>query len=203
MFEVNSKERLLTAIKGKVPDRLPVTTHHLMHSYLHGKMGGMTNQEFFEYFGLDAIHWTNSAEYKEDQLENWRITSVELEGQKYPSRRYTIHTPDGMLTCVLQYNEHTIWVSEHLLKDKKDIDILAKHMPSPYCDVKYIKEESSRHPNSLIRGNIVCADIFGQPGCWQDAACLYGIEKLIVETFDDPAWVHELLQILLKGNWIT
>ncbi|HHY82430.1 MAG TPA: hypothetical protein GX505_07095 [Clostridiales bacterium] len=195
---MTSKERLIAAINREVPDRLPATTHHLMHSYLHGQMGGMTNEEFFQYFGLDPIHWTNSAEYTENQLENWRITSCELTGQKYPSRRYTIDTPDGALTCVLQYNEHTIWVAEHLIKEKNDIDILAKHMPSPSCNISYIEQEYKSHPNALIRGNIVCADIFGQPGCWQDAACMFGIEKLIMETFDDPDWVHEFLKILLK-----
>ncbi|NLY18804.1 MAG: hypothetical protein GX045_07620 [Clostridiaceae bacterium] len=48
----------------------------------------------------------------------------------------------------------------------------------------------------LIRGHICILDIFGQPGCWQDAACLFGIENLIYETFDDPEWVHEFLGIL-------
>jgi uroporphyrinogen-III decarboxylase len=38
--------------------------------------------------------------------------------------------------------------------------------------------------------------VFGQPGTWQDAACLVGIERLILEAHDDPAWVHQLLQIL-------
>jgi uroporphyrinogen decarboxylase len=195
---MNSKERLLTALDRKVPDRLPATTHHLMPYFLQGTMGGMTNQEFFVHFGLDPIHWVSSVEYKEEQLENWRIECCELTGQKYPSNRYTIHTPDGDLTCVLQHNEYTIWVSEHLIKEKKDIDILAKHMPSPYCNVDYINSEADSHPEALIRGNIVCADIFGQPGCWQDAACMYGIEKLIMETFDDPEWVHEFLHIIQK-----
>ena len=37
---------------------------------------------------------------------------------------------------------------------------------------------------------------FGQPGCWQDASCLIGIEKLIMAVYDDPDWVHSLLKIL-------
>jgi len=37
---------------------------------------------------------------------------------------------------------------------------------------------------------------FGQPGCWQDAACLFGIEPLIMATFEDPQWVHAFLKIL-------
>ena len=50
----------------------------------------------------------------------------------------------------------------------------------------------------LVRGYICCFDVFGQPGTWQDATCLVGVERLIMETYDDPAWVHELLGILLR-----
>ncbi len=35
-------------------------------------------------------------------------------------------------------------------------------------------------------------------GCWQDAACLYDINDLILETYDDPDWVHQFLTILLE-----
>ncbi|MBI2940486.1 MAG: hypothetical protein HYY04_08620 [Chloroflexi bacterium] len=50
----------------------------------------------------------------------------------------------------------------------------------------------------ILRGHICGFDVFGQGGCWQDAACLIGIESLILATYDDPTWVHELLGILLR-----
>ena len=50
--------------------------------------------------------------------------------------------------------------------------------------------------SALIRGNINCFDLYGQPGCWQDACVLFGVEEMIMETFDDPAWVHAFLGIL-------
>ena len=46
----------------------------------------------------------------------------------------------------------------------------------------------------LVRGHICCFDVFGQPGTWQDASCLVGTQRLIMETYDDPPWVHELLE---------
>jgi len=39
-------------------------------------------------------------------------------------------------------------------------------------------------------------DVYGQPGCWQDASVLFGIEGLIMATYDDPGWVHAFLKIL-------
>src|SRR5690554_6502353 len=35
-----------------------------------------------------------------------------------------------------------------------------------------------------------------QRRCRQDGACIVGIAKLIMETYDDPQWVHQLLEIL-------
>ena len=54
---MNTKERFLNALEGKKTDRLPVTTHHLMPSFLKNYMGGASEQEFFDCFGLDPIKW--------------------------------------------------------------------------------------------------------------------------------------------------
>ena len=54
----------------------------------------------------------------------------------------------------------------------------------------------------LVRGYICCFDVFGQPGTWQDATCLAGVERMIMETYDDPAWVHQFLQILWQRKKI-
>jgi len=47
---MTSRERLLAALDGNRPDRLPVTTHHLMPSFLGKRMGGISNDEFFDRF---------------------------------------------------------------------------------------------------------------------------------------------------------
>lgn len=72
-------------------------------------------------------------------------------------------------------------------------------MTQPVCDVEEVNKKAEKYgDSSLIRGHICTFDVFGQPGCWQDAACLVGIENLIMATFDDDVWVHELLKILQK-----
>ena len=55
---MTSKERFLAALAGTKPDRLPVTTHHVMPYFLKNCLQGMDQQEFFEAFGLDAITWS-------------------------------------------------------------------------------------------------------------------------------------------------
>jgi uroporphyrinogen-III decarboxylase len=113
--------------------------------------------------------------------------------------RYTITTPKGELTTVLQGNEYTTWVTEHLVKEKRDIDIIGAYVPVPLCDVEKVNQYADDFgEKGLVRGAVCGFDIYGQPGTWQDAAVLVGIEKLILATFDDPEWVHELLEILYQ-----
>ena len=65
---MTSKQRMLTAIKGGIPDRLPATTHHVMQYFLDKYMGGISRLEFFDYFGLDPISWELA--YKPDKSRN-------------------------------------------------------------------------------------------------------------------------------------
>ncbi len=214
---MTSKERMLTALSRQVPDRLPVTTHHVMPFFLNTYMNGISFDEFFDHFGIDPIHWTvphkpdeSSSEYADpDQsapgflesrrvaADQWRIESQEIPHPEYTTIRYTFITPKGRLTMVTQSNEHTTWVTEYLIKEKRDIDMIGEYVTTPKCDVQQVNKEAEAFgQRGLIRGHICCFDVFGQPGTWQDACCLVGAEKMILNTYDDPEWVHALLKIL-------
>lgn len=214
---MNSKERFLAAINKQKADRLPVTTHHVQKYFLDTYLGGISDQEFFDQFGLDPITWPvaikpnpHLLEYKdpiqpEDTIpyckriisDNWRVEEIVVPNQTYETMRYNIVTPKKTLSLVLQSNEHTAWVVEHLVKEKSDIDIIAEFMPHPVCDVDEINRQAVIYGDrGLFRGHILGFEIYGQPGCWQDASVCYGIEKLIIETYMDPEWVHTFLGIL-------
>ena len=210
MSEMNSRQRLLTVIKGGKPDRLPVTTHSVMPYFLDKYMNGISDQEFFEHFGLDSA--VRLAPLKPDESkgqyrapdncgesvfnDNWRIEYEDIPGKDYPSTRYNFITPKGQLTMVTQKNEYTMWVTEYLIKKKSDIELIGEYAAAPSCDVAVVNKAADDFPDNLIRGHICCFDVFGQPGTWQDAACLFGTERLIIETYDDPKWVHQFLSIL-------
>lgn len=222
-MEMSAKERLLAAIQGREADRLPVTTHHVMPYFLDKYMDGLSTQEFFDHFGLDAILWAvphrhdpAQGEYLDPSqgeigflesrrvaTDNWRIDFEQVPDAQYMTTRFRIRTPKGTLTTVLQSNEHTTWVGEHLIKRKEDIDLIGEYVTAPKCDVEAINQTVADFgERGIVRGHICCFDLFGQPGCWQDAACLVGIEKLIMATYDDPEWVHELLGILLRRKLV-
>jgi len=215
---MTSKERMLAAITGTMPDRLPVTTHHVMPYLLEHTMHGISDQQFFDEFGMDAITWTvphrprpASGDYP-DPLQgelgflgsrrvandSWRIFEEDAgatDGRKLT--RYRFVTPGGTLSMVIADAGYSAWVAEPLIKQKRDIDIVAAYQTTPNCDVEAVNRTVAEFgQRGLVRGHIPCFDVFGQPGCWQDACCLVGTEHLIMEAQDDPAWVHEFLKIL-------
>jgi uroporphyrinogen decarboxylase len=216
MPEMTTKQRFLAALERRKPDRLPVTTHHVMPSYLSRFLPGMDNDRFFARFGLDPIHWISPTRPDESRGEyydpghtpgylesprivsdRWRIIEEKIPDPVYATTRYRFITPKKTLTMVLQGNEHTSWVSERLLKEKSDIDIIAANAPQPLCDVDAVNRAADRYgEEAMIRGVMNCFEVYGQPGCWQDASVLYGIEDLIMETFEDPGWVHSVLGFL-------
>jgi uroporphyrinogen decarboxylase len=216
---MTSRKRLLCALRGKQPDRLPVTTHHLMSSFLRHCLDDASPQAFFDRFGLDAIRWVVAHRPEPGKGEcfdpsqgppgflearritsgQWRVVAEDVPGQQYATTRFRFVTPRGELSMVLEANEHTAWVTEHLVKDKSDIDFLGQFMTAPTCDTAAVNAAADDFgERGIVRGHICCLDVFGQPGCWQDAACLVGIERLIMATYDDPGWVHELLGILQR-----
>ena len=207
-MSMTSKERMLTALRGGKPDRLPVTTHHVMEYFLNHYLGGVDYHTFFDRFNLDAYCWTlpllsvpGVVEVNELGFtcsENWRIESEMIPGGTYLTTRHTIHTPKGSLTMTLQSNEYTSWVIERPIKEKREIELL-QFLPDQLCDVQSVNAAAQAFgERGLVRGHIPGFDIYGQSGAWQDAACLFGIENLIYAAYDDPAWVDELLALLRR-----
>jgi hypothetical protein len=208
---------MLCAIQRGKPDRLPATTHHLMPYFLDNYMEGISHRQFFDYFGLDAIKWITphcpdpaQGEYfdplqgepsfleaRRIWSDNWQVKEEVVPDPKYKTVRYHFITPKGNLSMVLQADQYSAWVVEYLIKEKRDIDLIGEFVTAPKCDVAAVNRAAAEFgERGLIRSHICCFDVFGQPGTWQDACCLFPLQQLILETFDDPDWVHELLRIL-------
>lgn len=216
---MTSKKRFLKALDRNKPDRLPVTTHHVLPYFLKTYLNGVSCQDFFDRFGLDPIHWVvahkpdpTRKEYVDPEQgklgfleapricsDNWQIRTTHLPDREYQAIRYEFINPEKTLSMVLKSDEHTTWVTERIIKKKSDIDIFAEYATIPVCDVEAVnKEANSFGDRGMIRGLIPGFDVYGQAGCWQDAAVLYGIKELILETFDDPEWAHSFLRILVE-----
>ena len=214
-----SRQRLLDALEGRRPDRLPATTHSLMPYFLNRSLGGVSEAEFYATFGLDPSHWIArhkpgrpEREYFDPSQEasgllddrrivsaDWRIVPTTIGNPADRTCRYDLVTPKGTLSLVLQSNDQTSWLLEHPVKKKSDIDLLAEFMTVPHCDIETVNRAATAFGGSgLVRGHVCGFDLFGQPGCWQDACCLVGTQEMILAAYDDPSWVRELLGILQR-----
>lgn len=210
---------MLAAITGTDPDRLPVTTHHIMPYFLDHCLNGMSERRFWDEFGLDAYCWTmphkpapGSGNYPDPlqtkigfleshrvASDSWRVYEQDISRNGRQLTRYNFVTPAGTLSMVIENAEYTAWVVESLVKEKRDIDIIGAYVTTPYCDIEALNKQAADFGDrGLVRGIICPFDVFGQAGCWQDACCLVGSQRLIMDAHDDPAWVHELLAILLR-----
>ena len=106
---------MLAALNGTGPDRLPVTTHHIMPYYLDHCLDGMSERAFWDEFDLDAYCWTmphkpapGSNDYP-DPLQtkigfleshrvandSWRVFEQDVSKDGRKLTRYNFVTPRG------------------------------------------------------------------------------------------------------------
>lgn len=202
---MTSKERLLAALSREVPDRLPCTVHQWQKYHLDKYLGGIGDLEAFRRFGLDAAvayfeaigqFWMPEAVATGDLSPDWRETTTVVKDD--PDDRilhHAIETPGGTLTYHTGGNTYTTWITEYLIKQPEDVDLLEKYMPVPKLDQRSITAAYDRLGDDGILRGFVWGD---QAGSWQHACCLYGEEPMIFAAMDEPAWVHRLMQILTE-----
>ena len=179
--KMTSKERMLCAIEGGIPDRLPVTVHQWQPYHLKTYMNGMSDIEANKACGLDAS--INVFSVSGEESDTWKVSSTREQREGFYVKHYTIETPDGILTTSEGISPMTSWVMEHLIKKEEDIHLLRKYRPVPKLDRKLAVQTY----DALGEDGILRTFIWGkQGGCWQDACELYGVENLILMTYDDP-----------------
>ena len=202
---VTSKERMLCALAKGRPDRLPATVHQWQGYHLETYLGGISDLDAFILFGLDASiqyfqdmgqFWLTDADFTRFSTPEWQ-DEVEILSAAPDNRlcRHTITTPGGTLAYRTAGNRMTTWITEYLIKRDEDIRLIDKYMPVPALDTAPVRRAFERVGDRGILRGFVWGD---QAGCWQHAACLLDTQELILRAIDKPAWVHELLDILLR-----
>jgi hypothetical protein len=202
---MTSKERMMRALALEKPDRLPATIHQWQQYHLDTCLGGMDALAAFKHCGLDASiqyfeamgqFWIPNAEKFIVQSPEWREDiQVVRDDPDDKVLDHTITTPGGRLTYKTGGNRTTTWVTEYLIKQPEDLELIEKYMPLPKLNPKAIAAEYDRVGDAGILRGFVWGD---QAGCWQHACCLMAEEALIMECHDHPGWVHRLLRTLLE-----
>ena len=202
---MNSKDRMMLALQRGKPDRLPVTIHQWQQYHLDTYMGGMDALVAFQSLGLDGAiqyfeamgqFWIPDAEKFIVQTPEWQ-EEIEVVDPTPTNKvlHHAITTPEGELTYKTGGNLQTTWITEYLIKNHDDIDLIEKYMPVSKLDKKKVAQEYDRVGDAGILRGFVWGD---QAGCWQHACCLVDVQNLILEAADHPDWVHRLLKILLE-----
>lgn len=201
---MTSKERMMCALERGKPDRLPVSVHQWQPYHLDKFLGGISDIEAFEKFGMDAQiqyfadmgqFWVAKADFSKASTSEWKDeTQIINDDPEDRIVNHTIVTPDGSLTYKTGGDRKTTWITEYMIKRDEDIDLIRKYMPVPILDPKPISELYDEIGDRGILRGFVWGD---QAGCWQHACCLKDVSELIMACYDKPDWVHALLQILL------
>ena len=201
---MTSKERMLRALALQKPDRLPVTVHQWQQYHLDTYLGGMDALAACQTCGLDASiqyfeamgqFWIPNAEKFIVSTPEWRDEiQIVKDDPNDKLLNHTITTPGGRLTYKTGGNRTTTWITEYLIKQHEDVELIEKYMPVAKLSKQAIAKEYDRIGNAGILRGFVWGD---QAGCWQHACCLIAEEQLIMECHDHPEWVHRLLRTLL------
>lgn len=200
MKQMTSRERLLTAVDGGVPDRVPASVHQWQPYHLNHYLGGISDLEAFRKFGLDAslgrLPYITKADPK------WAIETRSLDAPPGEQRtQTTITTPGGQLEYSTGSNEITGFVTSNIVKRQEDLELIERYMPTPKLDMEALQHDFDELGDDGIMRSSVWGD---QAGCWQHAVCLMGTTEMIMAATDSPGWVHEFMEVLWdkKQKWI-
>ncbi|UCF17087.1 MAG: hypothetical protein JSU94_15595 [Phycisphaerales bacterium] len=196
---------MICALERGKPDRLPVSVHQWQGYHLESYLGGISDIEAFEKFGMDAQiqyfadmgqFWLTNADFSKASTDRWR-DEVDVVSNDPDNRivHHRIVTPEGTLTYKTAGDRKTTWITEYMIKHQEDIELIRKYMPVPTLDTGPVGELYDRIGGRGILRGFVWGD---QAGCWQHACCLKDVSELMFDCFDRPEWVHELLRILLE-----
>ncbi len=201
---MTGRERLLAALRGACPDRVPISTYELVGF----------NSRAFENLDpsyarlMQAVRaltdcvcmWephSNAAAAKTDHLGDFLETTshaVEMEtvssqqGNRTVVHR-TLHTPQGGLTSVCEVfaNLQTVWKTEHWCKSIEDVERL---LSVPYEPVDYDFSDAARIRSEVGQHGIIMSTVFDPLG-W--AVDMMRLEDVLLWAYTEPAHFQRTL----------
>ena len=199
---MTGRERFLAALSNEKPDRLPCQVHSWMTYYLNTYLKGMDQYDAYEAVGMDPVIYV-SPNYLYDESRTAREWQLEVKDMgigpdSYHHYHYSAVTPEGTLTWKKASNRYTVWETEFIIKRPEDFELWKKYYPRPIAvDWTPVIEAKNRiGDKGIVRSGYYD---FGQGSPWQSFAdYLIGPREAIYATYDDPDWVHSVLQHMLE-----
>jgi uroporphyrinogen decarboxylase len=198
---MTGRERFLTALNNEKPDRLPCQVHSWMTYYLNTYLKGMDQYSAYDFVGMDPVIYVSpNYIYNEKDLAKWEIDYKQFPENKDGNTKWirTIVTPEGTLKMNGARNKYTSWVIENIIKSERDFEIWNKYIPIPESVdwTPVIEAKKNIGDRGIVRGSFFD---FGQGSPWQSFSnYMFGTEESIMETFDNPDWMHYVMKNLLE-----
>lgn len=197
---MTGRERFLTALDNKKPDRMPCQVHNWMPNYLKDVLGDIDCYEAYDFFGMDPVIYVEPEYiYDDKDLEKWAVEQKNLGLDNDGNVRWKriIRTPEGELSDAGAYNKYTGWITEHIIKGEKEFELWNKYVPLPRkIDwTRVIQAKNKIGDKGIVRGGVFD---FGQGSPWQSLVnYMYPLENAIMDTYDKPEWIHYILRNIL------
>jgi len=211
---MTSRERIITVLKGQIPDRVP-RVPFVQEEFLKCFYPGRerldrvdTVVELAHTIPFDVIAKPNRfmmpAFFKRDHL-NWRVKrDTKREGDFWVTQT-EITTPDRTLTHVTAVPDAGAAtggvmssVRKHMLEDEQDIASFVRWLPVADDDAQQEMRETAAAWNRTVGDMGVCAP-WGWAGVFNFASDLWGIENVMMAPYVEMSTYQTLMETLTRG----
>ncbi len=207
---MNSKERLLAALRLDAVDRVPANITYYIAEFYNANLAPLLTEyeDPFEarlasetLFGFDPLVGLGSAghlPWRMQDPERWDTRSEVAYHGDDTLTTYTMSTPAGTLTTV--YGErpgHSGWQIEPMIKEEGDLAAL-EFLPEPHPHPSDLLATIQRRWEQLGDRGLGMVSV---NGIWQQACYLRGMEQMAMDPYLNPEWTHRFLGMLC--DWLA
>jgi uroporphyrinogen decarboxylase len=204
-----SRERLLTVLKGDIPDRVPVSPF-VQDEYLAFYYPGKTSVDRV----IDAVELSRELEFdliaKHREFEtphflkknypDWELCQSECRKDNIKYIQMTITTPVGELMQIEAVPEAGTatsgvfgTITKHLLSSKEDVEMFFEYVPEIDDQIVQEMHGVASEWQRVVGDDAILAP-WGWAGVFNAAATLRGIEDLMVEPYTDESFYKDFMQ---------
>jgi len=167
------RDHVRAAYSRSFTDRVPV---YPITSIINAKVAGMTIKEYL----------TNPKKFAKAVVASYE----RFQGDVVTMMADLVMETEACGSTVAMPEDDLAYVTKHILDDKKKL--VKMKVPDPMKDARlpyYIEGLSLARPliSDAAAGSVIC-------GPWQIAVNLRGAEQIIMDTVDDPEFVHDLMK---------
>jgi len=217
--EMTGRERILTVLKGEIPDRVPVGLF-VQEEYL-GWFFPEKEQvdrvidavECARILGFDLLTRDRKFEvphFMKKSFGNWEVNEKVKKDKGNLYRATEITTPDGVLKQVEAgpYEERTVSgvhfsTVEYLIENERDLEIFNKFVPRIDSETISEMKERAAFSRELI-GELGISAPWGWGGVFNQAATYRNVQELLMDAYLNQefyqAYMEKMTELMVESN---